>query len=87
MSNLPPLPTDPRPGLYRHYKGQDYRVIGLARHSETEEPLVVYQALYGERGLWVRPAAMFNESIESEGKHQPRFRRLEAGPSVGEKPR
>lgn len=75
MSNdpLPPLPAAPQPGLYRHYKGNDYRVLGLARHSETLEPLVVYQALYGERGLWVRPAAMFGESVEVNGRRQPRF--------------
>jgi len=71
--SLPPLPTEPRPGLYRHYKGNDYRVIGLARHSETREPLVVYQALYGERGLWVRPAAMFVETVELDGRREPRF--------------
>jgi len=76
MSELPPLPTEPKPGLYRHYKGNDYRVIGLARHSETLEPLVVYQALYGERGLWVRPAAMFVETVEVEGKFVPRFARV-----------
>ncbi len=73
MSDLPPLPADPKPGLYRHYKGKDYRVIGVARHSETEEVLVVYQALYGERGLWVRPAAMFNETVDIGGKQVPRF--------------
>ena len=60
----------------RHYKGKDYRVIGVARHSETGEPLVVYQALYGERGLWVRPAAMFNETIEIDKKRVPRFARV-----------
>ncbi len=80
---LPPLPVDPsanasapaepRPGRYRHYKGNDYRVIGLARHSETEEPLVVYEALYGERGLWVRPAAMFCETVAVAGQPVPRF--------------
>lgn len=73
MSDLPPLPAEPKPGFYRHYKGNDYRVIGLCRHSETLEPLVVYQALYGERGLWVRPAAMFIETIEHQGRRQPRF--------------
>ena len=62
-SPLSPLPAEPRPGRYRHYKGREYRVLGLARHSETLEPLVVYQALYGEHGLWVRPAAMFTETI------------------------
>jgi len=76
MNDLPPLPTEPRPGLYRHYKGNDYRVVGLARHSETLEPLVVYQALYGERGLWVRPAAMFVETIVLDGKRVPRFARI-----------
>ena len=70
---LAPLPTEPRPGRYRHYKGGEYRVLGLARHSETREPLVVYQTLYGERGLWVRPAAMFVETIEVGGKRVPRF--------------
>lgn len=73
MSDLPPLPTAPPPGLYRHYKGLDYRVLGLARHSETLEPVVVYQALYGERGLWVRPAAMFTETVEVNGTRVPRF--------------
>jgi hypothetical protein len=73
-SPLPPLPADPRPGRYRHYKGREYEVIGIARHSETLEPLVVYQALYGERGLWVRPAAMFTEFIgDSTGQRVPRF--------------
>ncbi|MDP3069899.1 MAG: DUF1653 domain-containing protein [Opitutaceae bacterium] len=72
-SPLPPLPTEPRPGLYRHYKGQEYRVTGLARHSETLEPLVIYQALYGARGMWVRPAAMFGETVEIAGRRVPRF--------------
>ena len=72
-SELPPLPTEPRPGRYRHYKGGEYRVHGLARHSETLEPLAVYEALYGERGLWVRPAPMFTETIEHEGQRVPRF--------------
>ncbi|HEY8331914.1 MAG TPA: DUF1653 domain-containing protein [Pseudomonas sp.] len=60
-------------GLYRHYKGREYRVLGLARHSETEEELVVYQALYGDYGLWVRPLAMFRETVEVEGETLPRF--------------
>jgi hypothetical protein len=73
--NLPPLPVEPRPGRYRHYKGNEYRVVGLARHSETLEPLVVYQALYGECGLWVRPAAMWIETVTvtSGQKPVPRF--------------
>ncbi len=78
QNQLPPLPTEPQPGLYRHYKGNEYRVLGLARHSETLEPLVVYQALYGERGLWVRPAAMFVETVEIDGRSQPRFSFLKA---------
>jgi len=76
MRDLPPLPAEPKPGLYRHYKGNEYRVIGLARHSETEEILVVYQALYGARGLWVRPAAMFGEFVEIGGRRLPRFERI-----------
>ncbi|WP_431025296.1 DUF1653 domain-containing protein [Halomonas sp. H5] len=63
----------PVPGIYRHYKGPLYEVMGLARHSETEEPLAVYRALYGEYGLWVRPLAMFTESVVKDGKKQPRF--------------
>ena len=62
-----------RSGRYRHFKGGEYEVIGLARHSETEEELVVYRALYGERGLWVRPAAMWRETVERDGKTFPRF--------------
>lgn len=60
-------------GLYRHYKGQHYHVLEVARHSETEEELVVYRALYGERGLWVRPKEMFEESVSKDGVTQPRF--------------
>jgi hypothetical protein len=63
-----------RPGRYQHYKGNDYTVIGVARHSETLEELVVYRAEYGERGLWVRPAAMFQEIVEVDGVTMPRFR-------------
>lgn len=73
---LPPLPAEPRPGRYRHYKGREYLVIGIARHSETLGELVVYQALYGERGLWVRPAAMFVETVEVGGRSFPRFARI-----------
>lgn len=60
-------------GTYRHYKGRTYEVIGVAKHSETEEDVVVYRALYGERGLWVRPLEMFREKVEIEGKSVPRF--------------
>lgn len=62
-----------KPGRYRHFKGNEYEVIGLARHSETMETLVVYRALYGEHGLWVRPASMWNEIVERDGKAFPRF--------------
>lgn len=62
-----------RPGRYRHFKGNEYRLLCTARHSETLEIMVVYQALYGERGLWVRPAAMWNEMVERDGYHGPRF--------------
>lgn len=60
-------------GKYRHFKGMEYEVIGVARHSETEEPMVVYRALYGEGGLWVRPLAMWNEQVERADYHGPRF--------------
>lgn len=62
-----------KPGKYRHFKGKEYRLIGTATHSETLEPMVVYQALYGEQGLWVRPAAMWSEIVEKNGYHGPRF--------------
>jgi hypothetical protein len=60
-------------GKYRHYKGNEYQVIGVAKHSEDESELVVYQPLYGERGLWVRPLEMFIETVQVNGKNQPRF--------------
>lgn len=63
-------------GRYRHYKGNDYEVIEMARHSESLEWMVVYRALYGDHGLWVRPAAMFAEDVIIDGKTQPRFARL-----------
>ena len=68
--------VDIPPGRYRHYKGNEYEVIGIAQHSETLEPMVVYRPLYGEGGLWVRPAAMFAENVIIDGKTQPRFARL-----------
>ena len=64
---------DIQPGIYRHFKGNRYEVIGMANHSETMEPMVVYRALYGERGLWVRPAAMWNEIVEKPNYNGPRF--------------
>jgi hypothetical protein len=70
--DLPPLIVTPT-GLYRHYKGGQYEVIDTARHSETLEPMTVYRALYGAHGLWVRPAAMFNEQVLIDGVMQPRF--------------
>ncbi|MBP3411799.1 MAG: DUF1653 domain-containing protein [Oscillospiraceae bacterium] len=63
-----------KPGYYEHYKGKRYRVLSMARHSETEEWMVVYQALYGDFGIWVRPASMWNELVEKDGKQLPRFR-------------
>jgi len=72
MSDLPPLP-EIKPGRYRHYKGGEYEVIGVARHSETLEPVVVYRPLYNQSGLWVRPHAMFFGQVEVDGKLQPRF--------------
>ena len=60
-------------GRYRHFKGKEYEVIGLARHSETQEEMVVYRALYGDFGLWVRPARMWNETVERDGKTFRRF--------------
>ena len=63
----------PQPGLYRHYQGNDYEVIGTATHSETGERLVVYRPCYGERGLWVRPLVMFMETVEVSGARLRRF--------------
>lgn len=61
------------PGKYRHFKGKYYEVIGIAKHSETEEEMVVYRQLYGEHGLWVRPASMWEETVERDGKTCKRF--------------
>jgi hypothetical protein len=69
---LPPLIIT-RPGYYRHYKNLLYQVLGTVRHSESLEPLTLYKALYGDQGLWVRPAAMFNETVDIKGVTQPRF--------------
>ena len=75
MSANIPLPSvhPIQPGRYRHYKGQEYLVLEVARHSETLEELVVYRADYGDRGLWVRPLAMFLETVIIDGQQQPRF--------------
>ena len=67
------MENDIKPGLYRHFKGMEYKVIGTARHSETEEIMVVYQAMYGDHGLWVRPASMWNETIVRDGISYQRF--------------
>ena len=62
-----------KPGRYRHFKGKEYEVLGVARHSETEKELVVYRALYGDFSLWVRPVSMWNETVERDGKTFRRF--------------
>lgn len=62
-----------KPGKYRHFKGNEYELIAVATHSETEEPMVVYRALYGAQGLWVRPLAMWTEQVERDGYCGPRF--------------
>ncbi len=78
----PPIPPfsiatqELRSGVYEHYKGNQYRVVGICRHSETLEELVMYQAMYGDHTWWVRPVTMFFEDVEVSGKRQPRFRRL-----------
>lgn len=72
MSELPPLPDAPV-ARYRHYKGGLYELVGVARHSETLEPMVIYRPLYGEGALWVRPYAMFFGQVVHEGRSQPRF--------------
>jgi len=75
MTKLAELPSTPT-GRYRHYKGGEYEVIGVARHSETLEPLVVYRPLYNDSGLWVRPHAMFFGDVVADGRPQPRFQRI-----------
>ncbi|MEN9886371.1 MAG: hypothetical protein RL758_949 [Pseudomonadota bacterium] len=74
--DLPPLIETP-PGRYRHHKGGLYEVLGTVRHSETLEPMTLYRALYGQGGLWVRPAAMFEERVVVDGVEQARFTRIE----------
>jgi hypothetical protein len=75
MTDLAPLPPTP-PGRYRHYKGNEYEVLGAARHSETHAPLVVYRPLYGEGALWVRPHAMFFDTVVVDGVERPRFEKI-----------
>lgn len=79
MATLDAEVMDMQKGVYRHYKGKDYEVVGMARHSETLEPMVVYRALYhsdefGDDALWVRPLEMFHEEVEVDGKQMPRFK-------------
>ena len=71
---------DIKPGRYRHFKGKEYQVLGVASHSETMEPMVVYRALYGEQGLWVRPASMWNEIVKKENFTGPRFTLMDETP-------
>ena len=66
-----------KPGKYRHFKGNEYQLLYVAKHSETLEPMVVYKALYGEQGIWVRPAAMWKEHVERDGYSGPRFAPVE----------
>ena len=75
-AELPALPRPPR-GRYRHYKGGEYQLLGVVRHSETLEPLVLYRPLYNDSGNWVRPYAMFFESVVIDGRAQPRFTFIE----------
>lgn len=67
------MTAEPAPGIYRHFKGGRYEVVGIARHSESEDAMVVYRALYGEGGLWVRPLTLWNETVERDGHLGPRF--------------
>ncbi len=67
----------PKLGIYQHFKGNRYELIGIAKHSETLEPMAVYRALYGDGGLWVRPLSMWEEEVEVDGKRTPRFRYLD----------
>ena len=75
LAALPSIPL----GRYRHYKGGEYEVLGVVRHSESLEPLVLYRPLYNDSGHWVRPFAMFLEPVEHDGKRQPRFSRIDTG--------
>lgn len=78
-NNLPELPSI-QLGRYRHYKGGEYEVLGVVRHSESLEPMVLYRPLYGSTGCWVRPFHMFFESVEHGGQRQPRFRLITPAP-------
>jgi hypothetical protein len=67
-------------GRYRHFKGREYEVLGVARHSETEEPHVVYRTLYGDGGWWIRPVGLFEDLVTVDGRPRPRFEFIEGGP-------
>lgn len=81
---LPPMGEPIAAGLYRHYKGGRYEVLGLVRHSETLEVMVLYRALYGEHGLWVRPRAMFEGQLEIDGQRVARFARMDTPTAVSQ---
>ena len=83
IDDLPPLPSI-TVGRYRHYKGGEYEVLGVVRHSESLEPMVLYRPLYNASGLWVRPYAMFHEEVEVGGAHLPRFTRVVDPGTAGE---
>lgn len=82
MDDLPALPATP-PGRYRHYKGGEYEVLGVARHSETHEPLVVYRPLYNATGWWVRPHAMFFGLVDVDGRQVRRFQPIPPSDASG----
>ena len=79
LNDLPELPSI-QPGRYRHYKGGEYEVLSVVRHSESLEPMVLYRPLYNSSGYWVRPFGMFLELVEYEGRRQPRFDLIAAAP-------
>ena len=77
MTEIKPLSAEAlalKPGIYEHFKGNRYEVLDIARHSETLEEMVVYRALYGDHGLWIRPLKMFLETVKHDGKTMPRFK-------------
>ncbi|MBF8791739.1 DUF1653 domain-containing protein [Pseudomonas sp. NY15372] len=75
-----------QPGIYRHYKGPEYRVLGVAHHTETDESLVIYQLLYGDYGLGARPLALFHDTVEVDGEQVPRFALVEAEEGMFKRP-
>ena len=85
MIDLPSLPAIAT-GRWRHYKGGEYEVVAVVRHSESLEPMVLYRPLYNQSGMWVRPYSMFLETVEIDGKRQPRFILVSGDASAGEAP-